>query len=547
METRPPKTTPPEELSATAVERLRALTADPRAAFRPGQHEAIQDLVADRARVLCVQRTGWGKSAVYFVATALLREAGAGPTLIVSPLLALMRNQIAAAQRLGLRAHTINSTNREEWEQVRRELAAGRIDLLLISPERLNNPRFRDDMLPLFAASVGLLVIDEAHCVSDWGHDFRPDYRRVREMLDALPEQVAVLGTTATANDRVVGDVLEQLAGGRPGPLRSYRGALARTSLRLEALELPRPAQRLAWLVEHLPSLPGSGIVYTLTRRDAEQVAAFLTANGIMAAAYSGEQESEERVAIEERLLDNELKAVVATSALGMGYDKADLTFVVHFQAPGSAVSYYQQVGRAGRGVDHADVVLLRGGEDRRIQDFFIEQAFPAQERVGAVLAELTAAGDEGRTTRELMGVVNLGAGRIEAMLKVLDVEGAVGRAGPRWHAVPGADWVYDARRYAQVTALRRAVGNRRSLPHAHPAGAARRSGATRLRTLLGLHAAALRPAARPGPGRAGTAPPAVPSAGAGGAQDGPRRDGDDAQDPRRRADAGGLGAGPRR
>jgi ATP-dependent DNA helicase RecQ len=311
-------------------------------------------------------------------------------------------------------------------------------------------------MLPLFAASVGLLVIDEAHCISDWGHDFRPDYRRVRDMLDALPEQVAVLGTTATANDRVVGDVLEQLAGGRPEPLRSYRGALARTSLRLEALELPRPAQRLAWLVEHLPSLPGSGIVYTLTKRDAEQVAAFLTANGIAAAPYSGDQETPERVAIEDRLLRNELKAVVATSALGMGYDKADLTFVVHFQAPGSAVSYYQQVGRAGRGVDHADVVLLRGGEDRRIQDYFIEQAFPAQERVNAVLAELSAAGDEGRTTRELMGVVNLGAGRIEAMLKVLDVEGAVQRAGSRWRAVPGADWVYDARRYTQVTALRR-------------------------------------------------------------------------------------------
>jgi len=449
-------TVAPEALAATAVDRLRALTADPQAAFRADQLEAISDLVADRARVLCVQRTGWGKSAVYFVATALLRESGAGPTLIVSPLLALMRNQIAAAQRLGLRARTINSTNREEWDEVRRELAAGTIDLLLISPERLNNPRFRDDMLPLFAASVGLLVIDEAHCISDWGHDFRPDYRRVRDMLDALPEQVAVLGTTATANDRVVGDVLEQLAGGRPEPLRSYRGALARTSLRLEALELPRPAQRLAWLVEHLPSLPGSGIVYTLTKRDAEQVAAFLTANGIAAAPYSGDQETPERVAIEDRLLRNELKAVVATSALGMGYDKADLTFVVHFQAPGSAVSYYQQVGRAGRGVDHADVVLLRGGEDRRIQDYFIEQAFPAQERVNAVLAELSAAGDEGRTTRELMGVVNLGAGRIEAMLKVLDVEGAVQRAGSRWRAVPGADWVYDARRYTQVTALRR-------------------------------------------------------------------------------------------
>ena len=441
-----------------ALERLRALTDDPAAVFRPDQLEAIEDLVAERARVLCVQRTGWGKSAVYFVATALLRESGAGPTLIVSPLLALMHNQIAAAERIGLRAHTVNSTNREQWDDVRARLAEGSIDLLLISPERLNNPRFRDDMLPLFAASVGLLVIDEAHCISDWGHDFRPDYRRVKDMLDALPAEVAVLGTTATANDRVVGDVLEQLGGGAVdgGRLRSYRGPLARTSLRLEVLELPRAAERMAWLVEHLPSLPGSGIVYTLTKRDAEQVAEFMTANGIAALPYSGEQETGQRVIAEERLLRNDIKAVVATSALGMGYDKADLTFVVHFQAPGSVVTYYQQVGRAGRGVDHADVVLLRGGEDRRIQDFFIDQAFPAQERVDAVLEALDAAGD-GLTTRELMGVVNLGAGRIEAMLKILDVEGAVRRAGSRWLANAGRDWSYDGERYVQVTALRRA------------------------------------------------------------------------------------------
>jgi len=448
---------PPETFDATALDRLRTLTSNPDAAFRTDQLEAIRDVVIDRARVLCVQRTGWGKSAVYFVATSLLREAGAGPTLIVSPLLALMRNQIAAAERLDLRAHTINSTNREEWDGVRDRLAADTIDLLLISPERLNNPRFRDDMLPLFAASVGLLVIDEAHCISDWGHDFRPDYRRVKDMLDRLAPEIAVLGTTATANDRVVGDVLEQLAGEDGEPLRSYRGPLARTSLRLETIELPRPAQRLAWLVEHLPSLSGSGIIYTLTKRDAEQVAAFLTANDIPALAYSGDQDSEQRILTEERLLRNEIKAVVATSALGMGYDKADLTFVVHFQAPGSVVSYYQQVGRAGRGVDHADVILLRGSEDRGIQDFFIEQAFPSRERVRTVLDEIEAAGDEGRGTRELMAVVNLGMTRIESMLKILDVEGAVRREGSRWQAVSNSGWSYESARYEQVTALRRA------------------------------------------------------------------------------------------
>ena len=447
----------PETIPAAALDRLRILTDDPDARFRPDQLEAIRDVVVDRARVLCVQRTGWGKSAVYFVATALLRKAGAGPTLIVSPLLALMRNQIDAAERLGLRAHTINSTNRDEWDDVRDRLAAGTIDLLLISPERLNNPRFRDEMLPLFAASVGLLVIDEAHCISDWGHDFRPDYRRVKDMLDRLAPEVGVLGTTATANDRVVADVVAQLGVDDGASLRTYRGPLARSSLRLEVLELPRPAERLAWLASNLARMNGSGIVYTLTKRDAEQVASFLCAQGISAVPYSGEHENVDRIATEDRLLRNEIKAVVATSALGMGYDKSDLTFVVHYQAPGSVISYYQQIGRAGRGVEHADIVLLRGGEDRRIQDFFIEQAFPDRERVNAVLGELETAGEDGRSTRELMAVVNLGMGRIEAMLKILDVEGAVARAGSRWKFVPGRAWAYDADRYAEVTALRRA------------------------------------------------------------------------------------------
>jgi ATP-dependent DNA helicase RecQ len=435
----------PEDL----LERL----AGPGAQFRDHQREAILDLVDDRARVLCVQRTGWGKSAVYFLATALLREHGAGPALIVSPLLALMRNQIAAAQRLGIRAHTINSTNRDAWAEVRSLLEDDAVDLLLISPERLNNPQFRDTMLPLFAERVGLLVIDEAHCISDWGHDFRPDYRRIQDMLQRLPGGVAVLCTTATANDRVVNDVAEQLKLGHAGALKTYRGPLGRDSLRLEVVELPAQADRLAWLATHLPSLPGSGIVYTLTKRDADTVAEFLTGHGVPAEAYSGEVDTQRRVEVEERLLRNELKTVVATSALGMGYDKPDLGFVVHYQAPGSVISYYQQVGRAGRAIERADVVLLRGREDRRIQDFFIEQAFPPRDRVDRVLEALQS---DGATTNELMGAVNLGKTRIEAMLKVLDVEGAVAREGTRWVRVPGSDWRYDGDRYAHVTALRR-------------------------------------------------------------------------------------------
>lgn len=448
-----------DDASATLDERATALLAKlagPEARFREHQLEAVRDLAGDRARVLCVQRTGWGKSAVYFVATALLREQGAGPTLIVSPLLALMRNQVAAAERLGLRAHTVNSTNRDAWAEIQRHLEADDVDLLLISPERLNHPQFRSQMLPVFAERVGLLVIDEAHCISDWGHDFRPDYRRIRDMLERLPDRVAVLCTTATANDRVVADVTDQLALGHDrDALRTYRGGLMRDSLRLEVVELPEKATRLAWLATHLPELPSSGIVYTLTKADADSVASWLTDHGIPAAAYSGETDPAIREEIERKLLANELKAVVATSALGMGYDKPDLGFVVHYQAPGSVIAYYQQVGRAGRGIDGAQVVLLRGAEDRRIQDYFITQAFPPRERVQQVLDTIAGAGDSGAGLNELLAQVKLGRNRLLAMLKVLDVEGAIEKRGSRY-VMGDAEWEYDGDRYDQVTALRR-------------------------------------------------------------------------------------------
>src|SRR3954452_14820243 len=437
--------------SATADELLRALAGDS-ARFREHQREAIEDLVVDRRRVLCVQRTGWGKSAVYFIATSMLRSRGEGPTLLISPLLALMRNQIDAAERLGLRAHTVNSTNVDDWDAVRDLIERDEVDLLLISPERLNNRRFRDSMLPLFAQRVGLLVIDEAHCVSDWGHDFRPDYRRIRDALEQLRPGAAVLCTTATANDRVVADVIEQLGAGSDGSdLRTYRGELARSSLRLEVVVLPSQAERLAWLATWLPSMPGSGIVYCLTKRDTESVAAWLNGRGISALPYSGEVDSDARVEVERRLFGNDVKAVVATSALGMGYDKPDLGFVVHYQAPGSAIAYYQQVGRAGRALDEAHAVLLRGLEDRDIQDYFIASAFPPREKAEAVV-EMIASAERPVRIGELSAAVNLGQARITAMLKVLDVEGAVAQdaAGSGWVRTDEV-WAYDARRYQAV------------------------------------------------------------------------------------------------
>ena len=356
-----------------AEEVLRRLAGE-HAVLREDQWRAIEALVVDRRRVLCVQRTGWGKSAVYFVATALLRDGitaepgdpPAGPTVIVSPLLALMRNQVEAAARAGIRARTINSANLDEWSEITSEIQAGAVDVLLISPERLNNPDFRDNVLPGLASSTGLLVVDEAHCVSDWGHDFRPDYRRLRSLLAGLPPLTPVLATTATANSRVTADVAEQL-----GDALVLRGSLDRESLRLGVLRLPSAAHRLAWLADHLPSLEGSGIIYTLTVAAALDTAAFLRARGITVAAYSGQTEDADRRAAEDDLLNNRIKALVATSALGMGFDKPDLGFVIHLGAPASPIAYYQQVGRAGRAVSSADVLLLPGPEDEAIWRYF--------------------------------------------------------------------------------------------------------------------------------------------------------------------------------
>jgi ATP-dependent DNA helicase RecQ len=442
--------TTPTSRPARADELLHRLTGDPAAEFRVGQREAIERLVDRRGRVLVVQRTGWGKSGVYFIATRLLRDSGAGPTVLVSPLLALMRNQIEAAERAGVRAATINSENRDDWDGIEERVERGDVDLLLISPERLNNPRFRRDVLPRLTSTIGLLVIDEAHCISDWGHDFRPDYRRLARILQLLPAGVPVLCTTATANDRVVNDIVDQLG----NELEVVRGPLVRESLSLAAVELAEPARRLAWLAHVIPTLPGTGIVYCLTIADARRVAKWLRTRGIDAQAYSGESEIEDRISIENALLNNEVKVVVATSALGMGFDKPDLSFVIHYQSPGSPIAYYQQVGRAGRQLDHAHGVLLCGREDVEIQDYFIRTAFPPREQAERVIALLeTRAAPTSITAIE--AEVNARRSRIDNMLKVLEVEGAVERADGGWLRTVDA-WSYDEERVEQVTALRR-------------------------------------------------------------------------------------------
>ena len=440
---------------AGVAARVIGAIAGPEALLRDDQETAVAALCEPAARVLVVQATGWGKSAVYWVATAIRRAEGAGPTLVVSPLLSLMRDQVAAAARAGLRAATLNSSNFEAWSEIEQDLAAGRIDVLLVSPERLANPGFGRRVLDGLAGRIGLLVIDEAHAVSDWGHDFRPDYRRVSDVLQRLNPETPVLATTATANARVTEDVAQQLG----DATLVLRGPLARRSLQLTVVDALSPLDRFAWVTEHLPKLPGSGIVYALTVSDAERLASAVRqvhGDSVPVAAYTGGLDSAERERLEDALRDNRLKALVATSALGMGYDKPDLGFVVHVGSPPSPVSYYQQVGRAGRGIDHASVVLLPSDADAGVWDYFATATIPDPDQMKTLLAGLDAYGpDEPATVPALEAETGLRRGRVELMLKQLAVDGAVERVDKGWVRTE-VEWSYDAPHYDGIVATRR-------------------------------------------------------------------------------------------
>lgn len=449
---------PTVSLRAHALQLLRASLGDS-VDFRDGQWEAIESLVTSRDRLLVVQRTGWGKSSVYFLTTRLLRERAAGPTILISPLLALMRDQIRAAERIGLVAATINSTNTDEWDEIAERVRRDEIDLLLVSPERLANARFRSHVIDPILSTIGMLVVDEAHCISDWGHDFRPDYRRIQALLPKLGADVAVLATTATANAEVAADVVTQLG----GSVRVIRGPLSRASLSLQTIHIESEHERMAWLARHLPYIHGSGIIYVLTKAHARRIAAFLVSQGIDAASYTGGSSAAKpgsddasKRKLEQRLLNNEIKAIVATPALGMGFDKPDLAFVIHFQMPQSLIHYYQQVGRAGRAVDDALGVLLHGEIDKRITNYFIAQAFPPEAVFHSVLRALAEVGASGASVTALAKQAKVGRALTEKVLGQLAVEEPppVQKRGSIWSRT-GTPFTLNTSHFAELTARR--------------------------------------------------------------------------------------------
>lgn len=397
---------------------LKEMTQNPSAQFHRDQYEAIFELVVNRKKLLVVQKTGWGKSAVYFIATQMLREQGEGPSVIISPLIALMRNQITRASRSGLQVATINSSQRDqEREETIRLILSGKVDAIIISPEQLANDSFVSEVLVHVFSKAGLFVIDEAHCISDWGHDFRPDYRRIARVIQKMPKGLPILATTATANNRVIADIQEQIG----NEMILLRGPLMRTSLQMQNIVKKTRAFRLAWLAKIIPSLDHTGIVYAKTVRDCDLVADWLSANGIQASSYHGEVDDDVRLALEDDLTHNRLKVLVATSALGMGYDKPDIGFIIHFQAPGNVIEYYQQVGRAGRGIENARCVLMLGDEDEKIQSFFIQSAFPTEDEVAQILEVIED--EDGLKKYEIERFTNLDSDSIAKVLKFLSVE----------------------------------------------------------------------------------------------------------------------------
>jgi ATP-dependent DNA helicase RecQ len=436
-------------VSKEQAQRLLEQSIGTDAEFRPQQWAAIDGLVNEQARLLLVQRTGWGKSTVYFIATKLLREQGAGPTLIISPLLALMHNQIQdAEQQLGLNAWTINSNNTDEWDEAKESVIDGSCDILLISPERLANQEFQEEVLVEMEDEFGLLVVDEAHCISDWGHDFRPDYRRIKRILQELPDHIPVAATTATANDRVVEDVTRQVP-----DLDVIRGDLVRDSLRIQTIQIESRAERLAWLTENIQDVPSSGIIYCLTTDEVELVADWLNRQGIDVEPYHGGMDGDRRRELEDRLMTNDVDALVATNALGMGYNKPDLGWVIHFQRPPNLIRYYQEIGRAGRGLDEAFAVMLSGDEDDEIAEYFIEQAFPTPTEFETVLDVLDES-ERPLYKYEILQQANVSWKATTKCLNILRVENAILRVDDGFERTT-KDWSYDHERIESITQQR--------------------------------------------------------------------------------------------
>lgn len=418
------------------------------AEFRKGQEEAINS-VLDGKRTLVVQKTGWGKSLVYFLATKIIRMETNRVTLIISPLLALMNNQIESANKLGMKVKTLNSENTEEWDSIIEEINKNDVDALIISPERLANDDFKEILTTNLTVNIGLFVVDEAHCISDWGHDFRPDYRRIIDIVKLLPPNIPILATTATANNRVVNDIMAQLG----SDIVVSRGSLMRESLAIQVIKLVSKEERLAWLANNINKIPGTGIIYCLTINDCKLVEKWLKENGYACESYYAAVDKEKKTEIIDKFMDNQIKVLVATIAFGMGFDKKDISFVIHFQKPANIVAYYQQIGRAGRDIERAYAILFCGSEDDEINNYFIDSAFPTEKSMDEVINLVLQ--NPGFRMADFEKNMNMKRGRIEKCIKYLLVNGDIYKDGSKYYKTP-KPWKPDLKKSEEITEIRK-------------------------------------------------------------------------------------------
>ena len=426
--------------------------------FRPGQREAIVALFDER-RLLCIQPTGYGKSLLYQLPAILLP----GITLVVSPLLALVRDQVTQLRsRFGVPAGSINSDQDDDENAAAMAAArSGETKLLFVSPERLDNPAAWEFLCGL---PIDLIVVDEAHCISEWGHDFRPSYRQIVDAVRTLSgrrEGVRVLGLTATADARTEADIAQQLAPDPEVPLRVMRASMDRANLGLGAVRVDGLAGKLAWLADFLEGVDGCGILYCATRDQTAVVAGYLQARGLDVAAYHAGLDPDEKRRLQTAFTGGGWKVIAATNALGMGIDKADLRFIVHVDVPGSITAYYQEVGRAGRDGQPARGILLYDPADRRIQTHFIRSAQPTPEDFEGVLAAIRP-DSEGRWPN--LTQIRLRAGlhptRVTVVLAELREQGRVEKSlvarRQVYRGIDGDHGPLDLTRYTRQDAVRK-------------------------------------------------------------------------------------------
>lgn len=403
--------------------------------FRQGQLEAIQAVMTHH-RTLVIEKTGWGKSLIYFMCCRLLQEQNdLGITLVISPLLTLMSNQIKAAEQLGIHAIQFNYLTPKGKKEKDQALTAikhqtqnsnayygNKVDMIFTTPETLHS------CSELSTLPINLLVIDEVHCISDWGHDFRPKYRKIAQSLGFMPENSRVLGVTATANQNVIYDLKEQIVGfNKNVSLHIQRGNIERENLFQEVINFNSNLEKMAWIAANVPLLSGSGIIYCNTIRETETITDFLKNLDIKAAAFHSKLPPEQAEQVELDFYSDVIKCIVATSKLGMGYDKDNVSFIIHFGCPKNIISYYQQIGRAGRKLPSARVILLFAPSDIEVLKYFNDHSFPDKQQTIAVWEYLQ---ENPCTLYELMKQFNISMGAMNQILSYLDDKNVIQHDG---------------------------------------------------------------------------------------------------------------------